>query len=76
MKKLLIAGIFVAAVATPALADDQYTIVKDTVGNCSAVVASEAGYAGMTVVSTQTYPSIQDANKALDSVSGCDGLVR
>ncbi len=76
MKKLLMASIFVAAVATPALADDQYTLVKDTVGNCSAVVSSDAGYPGMTVVGTQGYPSIQAANSALDSVSGCDGLVR
>jgi len=76
MKKLLMATVLVAAIATPALADDQYTLVKDTVGNCSAVVSSAAGYPGMTVVGTQAYPSIEDANKALDTVSDCSGLVR
>ncbi len=56
MKKLLMASIFVAAVATPALADDQYALVKDTVRNCSAVVSSSGDYPGMTVVGTQGLP--------------------
>jgi hypothetical protein len=30
----------------------------------------------MTIVGDKTYPSIQDANKALDDVKGCAGLVR
>ncbi len=76
MKKLLMAAVFAAVVATPALADDQYTLVKDTVGNCSAVVSAAAGYPGMSIVSSDSFASLQAANSALDGVKDCSGLVR
>jgi hypothetical protein len=75
MKKLILAGAFMAAACAPAFADDTYSLVKDTVGNCSAAVTSRH-YPGMTIVGDKTYPSITDANKALDDVKGCSGLVR
>jgi len=74
-KKLILASAFVVVACAPALADDTYSLVKDTVGNCSAAVTS-AHYPGMTIVGDKTYSSIQDANKALDDVKGCAGLVR
>jgi hypothetical protein len=75
MKKLILALVFSAAAVAPALADDTYSLVKDTVGNCSAAVTSTE-YPGMTIVGDKTYSSMQDANKALDDVKDCDGLVR
>ncbi|MGP8233645.1 MAG: hypothetical protein ACLQL2_13460 [Methylovirgula sp.] len=75
VKRLTMAVLFAAIAATPALAA-KYILVKDTVGNCSAVASSPRGYAGMTVVSKKKYPSIEAANKALDGVKGCSGLVR
>ncbi len=74
MKKLLALVVF-AVVATPALAE-KFSLVKDTVGNCAAVVSSPNGYPGMKVVSDKTFPSWDDANKALDSVKVCKTFVR
>jgi len=75
MKSLIIGLLISGAIVAPALAADQYTIVKDTVGNCSAVV-STSSYPGMTVVSDQAYGSWQDAMKAIDGVKECNGIVR
>src|ERR1700691_800767 len=49
-KKLILASAFVVVACAPALADDTYSLVKDTVGNFSAAVTS-AHYPGMTIVS-------------------------
>jgi len=76
MKRLLIAMLLTGAAAWPALAADQYTVVKDTVGNCSAVVTDSNGYPGMKVMSEKNYPSLEDANKSLDGLKDCNGLVR
>jgi hypothetical protein len=76
MKKFVLAALFATVIAAPAFADDQYTLVKDTVGNCSSVVASPAGYPGMTVMSSNGYSDIQSANSALDGLKDCSGLVR
>ena len=76
MKRLIMTALLVGAATTPALAADQYTVVKDTVGNCSAVVASPRGYPGMQVLSDKNYSSLEEANKSLDSVKDCNGLVR
>jgi hypothetical protein len=76
MKKLITAVLLMGTAISPAFAADQYTAVKDTVGNCSAVVASSEGYPGMTVISDKNYSSLDEANKSLDSVQGCSGLVR
>ena len=75
MKKQILALVFTTAVAATALADDTYSLVKDTVGNCSAAVTSTED-PGMTIVGDKTYSSLQDANKALDDVKDCAGLVR
>ncbi len=75
MKKLILTGAFVLVACAPAFADDTYTLVKDTVGNCSAAVSAKH-YPGMTVVGDKQYSSITDANKALDDVKNCSGLVR
>ena len=76
MKKLVLAALLVTVIAAPALADEQYTLVKDTVGNCSAVVSSARGYPGMTVMSSDSFASMQTANSALDGLKDCSGLVR
>ena len=76
MKKLIMAALLIGAAISPAFAADQYTAVKDTVGNCSAVVASSGGYPGMTVMSDKSYASLEEANKSLDSLQGCSGFVR
>jgi hypothetical protein len=75
MKKLMIAVLFATVVATPALAE-KFSLVKDTVGNCAAVVSSPRGYPGMKVVSKVKYSSWDEANKALDSVKVCKTFVR
>jgi hypothetical protein len=75
MKKLVLAALFATVFVAPAFADDQYTLVKDTVGNCSAVVAG-GNYPGMTVISSDAYPSMDAANKALGDAKDCSGLVR
>jgi len=75
MRRLIMAVLLGGIAATPALAA-KYSLVKDTVGNCSAVVSSPRGYPGMTLASKKKYPSIEEANKALDGVKGCAGLVR
>ncbi len=75
MKKLMMIVLFSVAVSAPALADETYSLVKDTVGNCSAAI-SASHYPGMTIVSVKKYSSIQEANKALDDLKVCSGLVR
>ncbi|MEW6437339.1 MAG: hypothetical protein AB1508_09270 [Pseudomonadota bacterium] len=76
MKMLVTVAFLAATVATPSLAASKYTLVKDTVGNCSAAVASPHGYPGMKVMSTKKFGSMDAANKALDGLKGCAGLVR
>jgi hypothetical protein len=75
MKRLIIGLLLSGVVVAPALAADQYTIVKDTVGNCSAVVSTST-YPGMTVVSDKAFGSWEDAMKAIDGVKECNGIVR
>ncbi|WP_297300181.1 hypothetical protein [uncultured Methylovirgula sp.] len=76
MKMLVTVAFLAAVVATPSLAASKYSLVKDTVGNCSAAVSSPRGYPGMKVMSMKKYPSMEAANKALDGLKGCAGLVR
>jgi hypothetical protein len=76
MKMLVTVAFLAATVATPSLAASKYTLVRDTVGNCSAAVASPHGYPGMKVMSTKKFASMDAANKALDGLKGCAGLVR
>jgi hypothetical protein len=75
MKKLLAAALFAAVIATPALAES-FSLVRDTVGNCAAVVTSKSPYPGMKVVSHKTYTSWDEASKALDSIKVCTNFVR
>jgi hypothetical protein len=75
MKKLLTAAVFAAVIATPALAES-FSLVRDTVGNCAAVVTSKSPYPGMKVVSHKTYTSWDAASKALDSIKVCTSFVR
>jgi hypothetical protein len=75
MKKLVMAAVFASVVATPAFAES-FSLIKDTVGNCAAVVTSPNGYPGMKVVSDKTYSSWDEASKALDSVKACTTFVR
>jgi hypothetical protein len=76
MKGLILVVLLMGAAISPALAADEYTAVKDTVGNCSAVVATPGQYPGMTVMSDKNYSSLDEANKALDGLKGCNGFVR
>ena len=76
MKMLVTVAFLAAVVATPSLAASKYSLVKDTVGNCSAAVSSPRGYPGMKFMSMKKYPSMEAANKALDGLKGCAGLVR
>ncbi len=53
-----------------------FSLVKDTAGNCAAVVTSKSPYPGMKVVSEKTYTSWDEASKALDSIKVCTSFVR
>jgi hypothetical protein len=75
MKRLVATLILVSATIAPAFADDEYKLVKDTVGNCSAVVSSER-YPGMTIVSDKTYGTWQEGQTALDNTKECEGIVK
>jgi hypothetical protein len=75
MKRLIASVILISAMAAPAFAADEYTLVKDTVGNCSAVVSSEH-YPGMTIVGDKTYGSWQEGQSALDNTKECNGIVK
>ncbi len=79
MKKLILATvIFSAAAATTAMAaGESYYLIKDTVGNCAAVIDTNgADFPGMTVMSKKTYSSLDEANKALPDLKGCKGIVQ
>jgi hypothetical protein len=77
MKKLLFAGLFAVVVATPALAaDEEYYLVKDTVGNCSAVISTESGAPGLMIISKKGYPSYDAATKELGGQKDCAGIVQ
>jgi hypothetical protein len=76
MKKLILAALITGATMAHASAADQYTAVKDTVGNCSAVVAGSPHYPGMQIMGDKSYASLEEANKSLDSLQGCSGFVR
>ncbi len=75
MKRLIATVVLVSATIAPAFAADEYKLVKDTVGNCSAVVSSE-NYPGMTVVSDKTYGSWEEGQSALDNTKECTGIVK
>ncbi len=76
MKKLVISALFAAFAITPAFAAETFSLVKDTVGNCAAVVTAPNGWAGMKAVSSKTYASWDDADKALDGIKACTTFVR
>jgi hypothetical protein len=75
MKRLIASVILIGAMTAPAFAADEYKLVKDTVGNCSAVVSSEQ-YPGMTIVGDKTYGSWQEGQAALESTKECEGIVK
>ncbi|MEI9917133.1 MAG: hypothetical protein WDN29_16520 [Methylovirgula sp.] len=75
MKKLIAAALFASIIVSPAFAES-FSLIKDTVGNCAAVVTSPNGYPGMKVVSDKTFSSWDDASKALDDVKVCKDFVR
>jgi hypothetical protein len=75
MKKLIAAAVLASVIASPAFAES-FSLIKDTVGNCAAVVTSRTPYPGMKVVSEKTYSSWDEASKALDSVKVCKTFVR
>jgi hypothetical protein len=76
MRRLITAILLTGLATAPAFASAHYTLVRDTVGNCSAAVASPAGYPGMKVMSHKKYSSLDQANKSLDGLKGCSGFVR
>jgi hypothetical protein len=76
MKKLVISALFAAVAVSPAFAAETFSLVKDTVGNCAAVVTAPNGWAGMKAVSSKTYGSWADADKALDGIKACTTFVR
>jgi hypothetical protein len=81
MRTLVLAGLFTVIMAVPALAaGEEYYLIKDTVGNCAAVISSGGApdFPGMTVVSKKSYPSLDAANSALGSLpsSDCSGIVK
>ena len=76
MKKLIISALFAAVAVTPAFAAETFSLVKDTVGNCAAVVTAPNGWAGLKAVSSKTYPSWTDADQALNSIKACTTFVR
>jgi hypothetical protein len=75
MKKVIAAALFASVIVSPAFAES-FSLIKDTVGNCAAVVTSHNGYPGMKVVSDKTFSSWDEASKALDSVKVCKTFVR
>ncbi len=76
MKKLIAAALFATVLSGPAFANT-FTLVQDIyAGNCSAVITAEGSYPGMRRLSETTYPSQQDADKALDSVTSCKSFLR
>lgn len=76
MKKLVISVLFAAVTVTPAFVAETFSLVKDTVGNCAAVVTAPNGWSGLKAVSDKTYSSWSDADKALNDVKACTTFVR
>jgi hypothetical protein len=76
MKKLVISVLFAVAAATPAFAAETFSLVQDTVGNCSAVVTAPNHWSGLKAVSDKTYASWTEADKALNDVKACKTFVR
>jgi hypothetical protein len=82
MKKLIVASVLTAGLASPALAAEKYFVTVDTVGNCS-IVQSLPG-TGMSagkkaIGNTDGYASMEDAKKYLaeirDDDATCNGVV-
>lgn len=73
MKKLIVAAIFAAIAATPALAAGEtytYYIVKDVVGNCDVTMSQGENDPGMKVIS-KGYSSAASARQAVSGIGEC-----
>lgn len=79
MKKMTMALIAAAVIATPALAAGaKYYVEQDTVGNCSVIDSKPATTAGMTILGNKDgYASKDAAKKALNDLpkDKCKGIV-
>lgn len=77
MKKILLASVLTAAFATAAYAagDVHFYLVKDSVGNCSAIASD--GAPGAKPIDDKPYDSMDAANKALDGLpkGTCENLI-
>lgn len=71
MKKLILAALFAAIVATPALAaEGTYYIVRDITGNCDVVFSSGEDFPGMKTIS-KAYSSETSAREAAGGRADC-----
>jgi hypothetical protein len=73
MKRLIIAMLATAALATPALAAEHYAVI-DTVGNC-AVVDAKPDRTLKIIGKAKGYDSHASAEQALKGNSQCKGYV-
>lgn len=78
MKKVVLAALFAAIVGTPTLAaGETYVIVKDVVGNCSAVFASGVDhFPGMKILGKTEYSSQAAAREAAKGLKVCEASAR
>jgi hypothetical protein len=70
MKKLMLAAIFAAIAAAPALAAEGTYIVRDVTGNCDVVLSSGEDLPGMKVIS-KAYSSEESARQAAGARADC-----
>jgi hypothetical protein len=71
MKNLILAAIFAAVVAGPALAaEESYYIVKDAVGNCDVTLSYGENLPGMKVIS-KGYSSGASARQEVSGIDEC-----
>jgi hypothetical protein len=82
MKRLIVASVLIAGLASPALAAEKYFVTVDTVGNCSIVQSlPDTGMsAGKKAIGdTDGYASMEAAKKYLaeirDDDAQCKGVV-
>jgi len=82
MKRLIVASVLAAGLASPALAAEKYFVTVDTVGNCSIVQSlPDTGMSAgkKPIGNTDGYASMEDAKKYLaeirDDASACKGVV-
>jgi hypothetical protein len=75
MTRTVLAGLFVVALAVPAMAAEKYFVVKDTVGNCSVVQGGTS--AGLERIQNKDgYDSADAAGSALEEIrDDCEGVV-